>query len=179
MNALPGIRIVKTDVAAIDPPASRVPAALARKSLVRRELDALNLQRAACVLARAENAPGAGEDLDRLRGKIAAAEFELSASDLAIDLARHLDGVGLAAWKTELQNLPPEQIIEGIAIDGCCLRCRPGACVIVGADAIPGECAHPALSGPLISIRHQANPRILAVYAAAAEKIRKLKASRR
>ena len=178
MNALPGIRVVKTDVAAIDPPASRVPAAVARKSLIQRELDALNLQRAACVLARAENAPGAAEDLDRLRGKIAAAEFELAGSDLAIDLARHLDGVGLVAWKAEIQNLPPEQIIEGIAIDGCALRCRPGACVIAGSDAMPSECLHPVRTGALNLLRHQANPRILAVYAAACEKIRKMKAGR-
>jgi hypothetical protein len=178
MNALPGIRVAETDVAAIGPPASRVPAAIARKSLVQRELAALKIGRAACVLACAENAPGADGELDLLRAQLAAAEFELSGSDLAIDLARHLDDVGLAAWKAAVQDLPPEQIIEGIAIDGCALRCRPGACVIAGSDAMPSECLHPVRTGPLNSIRHQANPKILAVYAAAVEEIRKMKAGR-
>lgn len=155
----------------LEPPASRVPAVVSRAQAVERELTALKLQAAERALACAEGKPGARSLLAELRDKIAVAEFELARNGAAQDLAMQLDQTALDAWRADIQTLSPEEIIAGISRDECCRRCRPGDCVIAGADAVPSECIHPVMAGPLHFLRHKANPKILAVYAAARAKV--------
>jgi hypothetical protein len=155
----------------MNPPASRVTAVLARVPVVKRELANLKLEAAECVLASAEGKRGAKDRLGELHRKILAAEFEISYIGLAQDLATKLDIAAFTAWRAEVQTLPPDELLAGLTRDQCAGRCRSGDCCITAADPVPSECAHPVMVGPLNSLRHQANPKILAVYAAARAKV--------
>jgi hypothetical protein len=155
----------------MDPPSSRVPAVLAREQVARRELAELKLAAAECVLSCAEGKRGAKDRLAELARQISIAELELSYNGRAKDLAAQLDTAAFAAWRAEIQALSPEQIVAGIGVEQCCRRCRPGDCVIGGADIAPSECCHPRKIGPLNLLRHQANEQIRAVYSAAVAKV--------
>jgi hypothetical protein len=151
----------------LDPPASRVPAVRDRAIRLEAELAALALRQAAAVLACAEGAPRAAAALADLHHKIALAEFELAGNGAARDLAEKLDQASLETWRADVQTLPPDEIVGGITRDGCCRRCRPGDCVIAGANRIPSECVHPVKSGPLRFDAHTRNPIIVAAWKAA------------
>jgi hypothetical protein len=156
---------------ALAPPTSRITAALAREQAALRELAALRLQIAECVLAYAEAKPRARENLAELHRKILLVEFEIAGLGAARDLAARLDTEAYASWKADIQTLPLAEIVAGISIDECCRRCRPGECVIAGADPGPSECCHPRKIGSLNLLRHQANEQIRAVYSAAVAKV--------
>jgi len=155
----------------IDRPASQVPVVVSRRHKVQRELDALTLQMPERALACAQGKPGAREALAELQAKLALARFEMECSGKAQDLAVKVDQEMLAAWKADVQALPPESIIEGIGRDDCCRRCLPGDCIMAGSDSIRSECIHPVLAGPLNLLRHKNNPHTVAVHRAAVAKV--------
>ena len=174
----PQIRFLSTDIGGtkrtglkktvpMDPPASRLPAVRARAGLLERELAALKLQVAECVLACAEAKPRARENLAELYRKISLVEFEIAGSGLARDLVRQLDGEAFAAWRADVQKLPLEDLLAGLTREQCCRRCQNGECIIGGGDSVPSSCLHPVLTGPLNSLRLQANRRVVEVYNAA------------
>ena len=157
----------------IEPPAARAPAVLARLRSAERELADLKLQIPEHALAVAENEPGAKEALAALHQKIILTTFEIESNAQAGYLAARLYQEELVAYRAAIQTLPPEQIVDGITKDSCCRRCpAAGRCVIVGSDILSGgSCAHPVLVGALELNSHRTNPRIVAVYTAAAEKL--------
>jgi hypothetical protein len=154
-----------------DPPASRIPAVLFRSRAVQRELDRLKVSAAEIVLDCAEGKPAAREALAEIQAKIALATFEIEYSGKAQDLAAQRDKEAVAAWKADIQALSPQDAVAGITRSGCCTRCKGGDCVIISADGIASECAHPVLTRGLFSLRHRANPRIMALYAAACKMV--------
>ena len=155
-----------------DPPAPRAPAVVARKMIAERELTDLKLEIPERVLAVAEGKPGARENLAVLQQKIAAVTFEIEHNRQARDLAARLDEEAIGTWKAAVQTLDPEEIVAGIAKDGCCHRCGGGfGCVITGADVLALQCAHPLIVGALVLNRYRDNPKIQAVYAAACAKL--------
>jgi hypothetical protein len=154
------------------PPASHVLTVLAHLQTTRRALAALHLEIPERAFAAATGRPDGKENLAALREKIAAAEFEIECNSKAREVAAQIDQKAIAAWKAAVQTLEPEEIIAGITKDACCGRCGAGhGCVITGADALAGPCAHPVLVGALELTRYTLNPKITAVYAAACVKL--------
>jgi hypothetical protein len=154
------------------PPAPRAPAVLARLRIAERELADLKLQIAERALAAAEGGPGAKEALAALQAGIAVIAFEIEGLGPARVLAARLDQEALVAYRAAIQTLSPEEIIVGLTREQCCRRCpAAGRCVITGADILAGSCAHPVLVGSLELNSYRDNPRIVAVYAAACEKL--------
>jgi hypothetical protein len=153
------------------PPAPRAVRVAERLQISKRTLGELEGAIPRLLLAALEGHPGAKDELAALREKIAAAQFEIENNAKARDHAAHLDQEAIAAWRASIQTLPPEEIIAGITKDGCCRRCGPAGCVIVGADPMGRECSHPVVSSEGLKARYHQNPKVLAVFEAACSKL--------
>jgi hypothetical protein len=153
------------------PPAPRAPKVLERLQISKRTLGELEGEIPRLLLAALEGRPGSGDELAALRESIAAVQFEIENNGRARDLAAHLDQEAIAAWRQAIQTLPPEQLVDGVTRDGCCRRCGPAGCVIVGSDPMARECAHPVISREGLKARYHGNPKIVAVFEAAAAKL--------
>jgi hypothetical protein len=153
------------------PPAPRAVWVVEHLQISKRMLGELEEEIPRLLLAALEGQPGSKDQLAALREKIAAAQFEIENNAKARDHAAHLDQEAIAAWRASIQTLPPEEIIAGITKDGCCRRCGPAGCVIVGADPMGRECSHPIVSREGLKARYHQNPKIIAVFEAACLKL--------
>jgi hypothetical protein len=145
-------------------------------------LDAMKLGAAEAALASARGKPGAKDALANLCWRIKATEFEIELNDQAVALAMAEDAAAEAAWRAAIQEMDPEEIIEGIGKDVCCGRCTVGVfCVITAAAAHAGPvCGHPVKSRHLFQIDqagrvlfpYRDTPRAREIYAAACRKLR-------
>jgi hypothetical protein len=155
-----------------EPPAPRAPVVVAHLQESRRRLAALEAQNPETAFAAAVGKPGGAESLAALRDEITTAKFAIENYPKAREHAELLDEQAIVAWKAAVQTLSPEDLVEGITKDQCCRRCAAGAgCVITGADAGAGPCAHPVLVGSLELHRYRGNPQICAVFDAACAKL--------
>jgi hypothetical protein len=154
------------------PPAPRAVKVAERLQISKRTLGELEGEIPGLLLAALEGQPGAKDELAALREKIAAAEFEIQHNSKARDLAAHLDQEAITGWKAAIQTLAPADIVAGITKDGCCRRCGPAGCVIVGGDPMGSECAHPVISREGLKARYHQNSKVLAVFEAACSTLR-------
>jgi hypothetical protein len=140
--------------------------------------------RAALALASSRGEPGARDALAALHRKIGDVEFEIECNGLAYDLTCSQDGDAFAAWRAAVQQMEPEQIIEGISRSQCCHRCLRGAgngCVITAsAPSAGGTCGHPILERHLFTrnetgkriFSYRNNPQASKIFDAACEKLK-------
>jgi hypothetical protein len=148
------------------PPAARAPSVLEQRPALERELVDLKFQIAERALAAYEGAPEGRERLAALVSDIRTIEFQIEANGLAHELAKGLDRDAAAEWRRQVEA-DPEQATEGITKKKCCGLCsEPTGCIITG-DA----CAHPILVGG-VGPRHQGNPAVRKLFAAAAKKLK-------
>jgi hypothetical protein len=147
-------------------------AVIAHLHVLRRALADYEAQIPEAALASASGRQGGRARLWALENKIRCTTFEIEAHGPARLLAERCDHDAVAAWRTQVQAMPVEAIIEGISKEQCCRHCRVGRhCVITGADPLAGPCAHPVLVGSLELDRYKENPKIRAVFAAACAKL--------
>jgi hypothetical protein len=153
------------------PPALRAPAVARRLAVAQRDLSDLKLLIGERGLAVAEGKPGAKEAFAALHQQITSTAFEIEHFSKARELAARLDQEAITAFKAAIQTLAPDDIVAGITKDGCCRRCGPAGCVIVGGDPMGSECAHPVISREGLKARYHQNPKVLAVFEAACAKL--------
>jgi hypothetical protein len=164
------------------PPAPSAPAVRAHRQTLELALDALKAGAAELALASARGRAGAQDALAALHRKVGDIEFEIKCHSLAVDLATTQDGDAFAAWRAAVQQLEPEQVIEGLSKEGCCHRCIPGeSCVITSSVTHAGStCGHPIRERHLFPLDeagrtlfpYRDNPRALEIYQAAARKLK-------
>jgi hypothetical protein len=160
-----------------------------RSSIVRahrRQLEArlIELRAAvpAAVLAKALGRKAAHRAMTELRRKIADVEFAIAHNRDAGELAAMQDHAAQAAWRAQIQTLPPEQIIAGIGKESCCGKCERGVvagCVLAGGTPT-AECWHPVKSIDLFHRTEQgqwifpcrANPQASRVFDAALARLK-------
>jgi hypothetical protein len=129
------------------PPAPTAMSVRAHGKTLALKIDALRAGAGQLALGSARGQPGAQSALAALDARIRALEYELSLNPQAVELARQEDAAAEAAWRSNIQMMDPDEIIEGITRDSCCRRCVPGGpngCVITSpASHSGGVCGHP------------------------------------
>jgi hypothetical protein len=153
---------------ATEPPAPRAPAVLEQRDAIERELADLKLKVAETALAAYEGKSDGRERLAALDAEIRACAFQLDCNELAHALALRLDHEAVAAWKTSIYAMPPENVIAGITAKDCCRLCSAEhGCVITAG----GQCAHPVKIG-VLDPHSRGVPSIRAAYQAATAKLK-------
>ena len=166
------------------PPAPIAKSVLAHRKKLEAERDALNVGAPELALASAKGDPEAKAALAAIPGKRAALQFEIDWNHAAHGLAMQQDHAAEVAWRTSIQSMGLDEIIQGISGDGCCTRCQPGVnggCVITaGCSQAGSTCGHPIrekhsvfgrnATGQRQFLYHR-NPQAAKVFAAACKKL--------
>jgi hypothetical protein len=169
----------------IAPPAPTAKAVLAHRKKLEIERDGLRAGAAELALKSALGDLDARAALAAIPAKAAALQFEIDMHHETHELAHKLDAAAEAAWRTSLESMDVEDLLEGLGGDNCCRLCQigtPGGCVITGAHPFAGAtCGHPVREKNSVFGRDETgtrqflyrhNPQALKVFTAACQKLK-------
>jgi hypothetical protein len=134
-------------IVAVEPPKATAPAVRKHRQTLVLARDALQASAPALALEAALGQFGAKDAFANLIWKMKTLEYELGLYDQVVALAMAQDTAAETAWRSAIQELPADEIVQGIGREVCCSRCSPGThngCVIsTPAARSGGVCCNP------------------------------------